>query len=96
MKLSVVPVLHHNQAALGVRVSAREDELLEGGWDLAPETRESAQEGRDSTSGAIPLVGGKARHTGGGGRAAAVGAQSRVDAHDAVGNEREREEVAGK
>ena len=96
MKLSVVPVLHHNQAALGVRVSAREDELLDVGWDLAPETRESAQEGRDSTSVAIPLVGGKARHTGGGGRAAAVGAQSRVDAHDAVVNEREREGVAGK
>ena len=92
----MVPVLHHNQAALGVRVSARKDELLDVGWDLAPETRESAQEGRDSTSVAIPLVGGKARHTGGSGRAAAVGAQSRVDAHDAVVNEREREGVAGK
>ena len=91
----MVPVLHHDQAALGVRVSSSEDEFLDVGWDLAPETRERAQEGRDRASVAIPFVGGKARHTGGGGRVAAVGARSRVDAHDAVVNEREREGVAG-
>ena len=44
----------------------------------------------------IPFISGKARHAGGSGKAAAVGAQSRVDAHDAVVNEREREGVAGK
>ena len=90
-----MPVLHHDQAALGVRVSASEDEFLDVSWNLAPETRESAQEGRNSASVAIPFAGGKARHAGGSGRAAAVGAQSRVDAHDAVVNERGREGVAG-
>ena len=35
IQLSMVPVLHHNQAALGVRVSASEDEFLDVSWDAS-------------------------------------------------------------